>query len=228
MENCAYCGSNIIAGGKKECSLKFCNEECFQKGSAYVAKRLTEEMITEHVLTVHQGTCPKCQGSGPVDVYVSYRVWSAAVYISWSTRQQVSCRSCGISSNVGNSLFSLFLGWSCPLGLFLIPIQMGRNAISLLTSPDPARPSAALRAIVKANLMAELLAGRDALGDQEEKEEVLKSANAINGNNNLTEKTSSKNRCPECGNRYSFFDAVAQPKMCKRCWTQREEVGSPS
>jgi anti-anti-sigma factor len=81
--NCDYCGTGILFGGKREGNLRFCNTRC-QQGGAFLAlsRRVSDTQVQEMLWKVHQGMCPKCGGSGPVDVHTSYRVWSALVHMT--------------------------------------------------------------------------------------------------------------------------------------------------
>jgi len=111
MAKCNYCGSTILFGGKRQGDLRFCNATCAGRGSLLlISRQVPENIVNEAVLRVHQGLCPKCGGTGPVDVHVHHRVWSALVLTSWKSAPQISCRSCGVKSQMGDSVFSLVLG----------------------------------------------------------------------------------------------------------------------
>jgi hypothetical protein len=159
MAKCAYCGTTILFGGKKDGDLRFCNETCCEKGVAVrIARRLPEDEVQKRAAVVHQGNCPKCGGPGPVDVHVSYRVWSAVHLTSWQSRPQVSCRSCGVKHLLGDTAFSFLLGWwGFPFGLIVTPIQLFRNIVGLASSPDPTLPSEALASLVRADLAAQVV-----------------------------------------------------------------------
>ena len=125
MTNCDYCGTGILFGGKREGNLRFCNTRC-QQGGVFLAlsRQVSDTQVQEMLWKVHQGTCPKCGGSGPVDVHTSYRVWSALVLTNWSNSLQVSCRSC---KTVGR--FRVFPGAG------LVGISLGADY-----DPDSSRP----------------------------------------------------------------------------------------
>src|SRR5262245_65904674 len=90
MAACAYCGTSILFGGTREGDLRFCNADCQQKGYvAVVAQQVPEGVVSEQVSRVHQGLCPKCGGSGPVDVQNSYRVWSSVLMTWWDSSPHV-------------------------------------------------------------------------------------------------------------------------------------------
>ncbi len=151
MASCGYCGTTILFGGKREGEHKFCNDKCLQQGQLLsVANTIPLEVIQRHTHEVHQGACPQCDGPGPVDVHTSYRVWSAAVVTSWSSRPCVSCSGCGTKRKLGDALFSLLLGWwGFPWGILVTPVQIGRNLVAIVRKPAPGTPSAALEQMVR-------------------------------------------------------------------------------
>ena len=73
--------------------------------------QLPQEAVREFIKSVHSARSSRCNGPGPVDVHTSYRVWSALVLTSWSSRPAVTCGSCGVKSRLGNLVYCLFLGW---------------------------------------------------------------------------------------------------------------------
>src|SRR5579859_6096779 len=119
MPICAYCGKNITAGGVRAGNSIFCNGTCHQ--NAHLLKTspaIPEDILQEHLNTVWQGPCPKCQGPGPVDVHKYHEVWSVLVLTRWTSKQQLSCRSCAIKRQFGGIGFSLVAGWwGFPFGL---------------------------------------------------------------------------------------------------------------
>ena len=159
MAACAYCGTSILFGGSRDGDLRFCNGVCQQKGYvAVVARQVPDDVVAEQVSRVHQGLCPKCGGSGPVDVHTSYRVWSALLMTSWSSRPHVVCRSCGARARLADAAFSLFFGWwGIPWGFVMTPVQLCRNLVGLLRSPDAMRPSQQLSHLVRLHLAAHAL-----------------------------------------------------------------------
>jgi hypothetical protein len=158
MAKCAYCGS-IIFGGKRDANGRFCNEQCRGRGTLVAfSRQLPDSTVHAQVWKIHQGLCPKCGGEGPVDVYVSHRVWSLLILTSWSSALQLSCRRCGIKSQAAAVAFSLVLGWwGFPGGLIVTPIQIGRNFFSMTRPPEPSRPSPGLEQIVRMNIAAQTL-----------------------------------------------------------------------
>lgn len=159
MAKCDYCGTTILFGGVKDNDLRFCNKECYQKGHVLVLSRaIPIDVVENQVRQIHRGPCPNCQGSGPVDVHTSHRIYSALVYSSWSSIPKVCCRSCGIKSQIGNTIFSLVLGWwGFPWGFIMTPVQIGKNVIGLVKGPDESKPSGKLMNLVRVSIASQML-----------------------------------------------------------------------
>jgi hypothetical protein len=149
MATCASCGKTIESGGIRLGDRTFCDGTCLDtaralEGPPPAAARGVGGIARQ----IHAGPCPKCQGPGPVDVHDIYWVWSAIVFTRWGTRPQVSCRWCGIKSQVGGILQSIALGWwGFPWGIILTPVQIFRNAVGIISPPSPDEPSSKLRAM---------------------------------------------------------------------------------
>ncbi len=160
MAKCDYCGSTILFGGARDGDLRFCNARCQSAGTLLrLSNSIPEPSVQEVLWKVHQGACPKCGGRGPVDVHTSYWVWSALVLTQWSSRPQVSCRGCGVKSQLGATATSLVVGWwGIPWGLIFTPVQVIRNVVALASPPDANSPSPRLEKQVRLSLAAELAA----------------------------------------------------------------------
>jgi len=157
MAQCNYCESTILFGGARDGELRYCNARCKQSGRLLaVSNQIPQAHVQEQIWKVHQGACPKCGGSGPIDVHKSYRVWSAAVMTQWSSLLQVSCRSCGLKKQFADAGFSLLLGWwGFPWGLLVTPIQVGRNIWSAAQPPDPSKPSTQLERVLRISMASQ-------------------------------------------------------------------------
>lgn len=151
MAACSYCGSTILFGGIREGELRFCNEKCHEAGGVLVlAQNLPYDVIQQEAYQVFHGLCPRCQGSGPVDVYWSYRIWSALLFTSWTNTPNVCCSSCGRTQAIKDGLFSLFLGWwGIPWGVIMTPVQLVRNLRTVVSPAQPTSPSADLEHMVR-------------------------------------------------------------------------------
>jgi hypothetical protein len=146
MATCSTCQKTILFGGKRSGELRFCNDDCLQQGRMLLdAQALPTEIVWPALRELHQGLCPACGGSGPVDVHTSHEVWSIGILTSWKSVPAISCRPCAVKRQVGAIFFCLFLGWwGVPFGLLVTPLQLARNLGGLLRPPDPTRPSPAL------------------------------------------------------------------------------------
>jgi hypothetical protein len=103
---------------------------------------VNEDYIREQVKAIHQGTCPRCSCSGPVDVHASHWVWSAILFTRWGSSSHICCRKCGRVEQIKASLFSLVLGWwGFPWGFLVTPVQIIRNSIELFGGPSDSKPS---------------------------------------------------------------------------------------
>src|SRR5262245_8222316 len=160
MAKCAACQTTILFGGTGARDLGFCSGGCLQRGTtlSYLS-RVPESVVQQQIWAVHQGSCPRCRGRGPVDVRKSYRVWSALVVTQWMTRLNLCCQPCGTSARLKDSVFCLFLGWwGFPWGLIMTPVQIFRNVSNMFSTADPSRPSAELTRFVALQLASRLAA----------------------------------------------------------------------
>jgi hypothetical protein len=151
MAKCTACNSTILFGGKRDANGRFCNQKCQARGALLAAaKDIPEATIREQVWQIHQGLCPKCGGSGPVDVYVTHKVWSAVFLTSWKSTPEISCRSCVRKSQwVGVASSALLGWWGFPWGLLFTPIQIGKNLAAIAQSADASTPSPQLEKMVR-------------------------------------------------------------------------------
>lgn len=170
MAACDSCGTTILFGGVRDGDRRYCNGRCHEQGVLIqVADRVPAALIQSQVDAVHQGQCPRCGRPGPIDVHLSYRVYSVLVMTSWNSRQHLCCRSCAIKSQLGDVLFCAVLGWwGFPWGLLVTPVQIVRNLVNIGKAPDPSMPSDRLEKIVRVRVAAELV--NRANGDAESAE----------------------------------------------------------
>ena len=151
MAACDSCGATILFGGQSLGSYRFCNAQCASQGALLnLASQVPAELVHQQMWNLHQGPCPVCKGSGPVDVHTSYRVYSVLIMTSWRNQPRVSCRSCGVKAKVTDALVSLVAGWwGFPWGIIMTPVQLGRNLIGLARAPDTMGPSPELEKMVR-------------------------------------------------------------------------------
>lgn len=158
MATCAYCNTTILFGGKRQDGMRFCNAKCAEGGRLLsIGSQLPSADVLHFVRQVHQGNCPRCSGEGPVDVYKSYRVWSALFLTSWSIRPTVCCRSCGTKKTLLDTLYSTALGWwGVPWGVVMTPVQIVRNIKALIQRPNPKVPTAELERMVRLHMASSI------------------------------------------------------------------------
>jgi len=158
MAACGSCGTTILFGGTKHGGKTYCNATCRSRGLLLqMADQLPSEVVEETVESVFRGNCPSCKGPGPVDVHISYRVYSVILMTSWSSQPRICCRSCAVKNKLVSAVFSATLGWwGFPWGLLATPIQVGRNLAGLVPSQVRDRPSEALRNFIKINIASQL------------------------------------------------------------------------
>lgn len=159
MSSCGYCNSTIILGGVKHAGAVFCNQECLQKNAlSSVASQVPEQTIRSYVARIHRGNCGLCGGHGPVDVHTSYRIYSALFFSSWSSRPAICCQRCGNKRKIGDTVFSLFLGWwGIPWGLLMTPVQSIRNMIGLFRESNALEPSPELEKMVRLHIASDMI-----------------------------------------------------------------------
>ena len=162
MTTCAHCDELIVFGGKREGDSRYCNEKCLQAARAFqLAVDLPETVLTARVWEVYYGHCPKCRGPGPVDVRLGYRVWSALITSSFSTRPHVACRRCGQKARLKDAGFSLLFGWwGFPWGLLGTPVLVVRILLAILREEDTVQPSPLLFNVVGIQLAEQMLENR--------------------------------------------------------------------
>jgi hypothetical protein len=158
MASCAYCDSFILFGGKTDSTGYYCSERCQKAGillalGAQVPRQELERLANE----VHHANCPRCGSLGPVDVHKAHQVWSAIFLTSWSSKPELSCKSCATRRQLSAILFSgLFGWWGLPWGLVMTPVQIARNLAAMAGGPKPGEPSALLQKFVRLQAGARL------------------------------------------------------------------------
>jgi hypothetical protein len=122
-----------------------------------MASQDIEDYIREQVREIHQGNCPRCGASGPVDLHTSYWVWSALFFTRWGSSPLICCRKCGRTEQIKASLFSLFLGWwGFPWGILMTPFQIIRNLMGIFGGPSDTKPSENLYMVVHKHITQDL------------------------------------------------------------------------
>lgn len=159
MAKCAGCGTTILLGGVRDGEVRYCKEECRSNFLlSEVLRQIPFDVLESKVVEVHQGTCPKCGGEGPIDIHTSHTIYSLICFSTWRSRPQICCRFCGIKSQLGAAtLCSLFGWWSVPWGFVVTPVQIGRNLWGVVRSPSSSTPSTRLKAAVRHDVANQIL-----------------------------------------------------------------------
>lgn len=161
MASCAACNKTILFGGVKEGGHRFCNRKCLADGEVlFAAAQIPDDVVRQKAREVHAGACPVCQQHrGPVDIHTAHKIWSLVFMSSWSSRPQVSCRACGLKSQLYGTLSSLLIGWwGIPWGIIMTPVQICKNLFAMLRPHEAMTPSEQLEKLVRLNLATNAVA----------------------------------------------------------------------
>ena len=158
MAKCAQCNKTIIFGGVRDSSGLYCAANCQSLALLdAVTRSIPPEIISRRVDELHQGTCPRCQRVGGIDVHVAHSIWSAVILTRWVSTPQVSCLSCGNKARFTGILSSFFLGWwGFPWGILFTPVQISRNIWGIIRTQPSGVPSLALQQVAAQSLASEL------------------------------------------------------------------------
>jgi hypothetical protein len=165
MATCASCGSTILFGGVQDGQDRYCNATCSAEAALLrVSDAVSPDDVERTVRQVFDGPCPRCAGPGPVELHVSYRIWSALVMTQWRSIATVGCERCGRRARLGSLAFSLVLGWwGAPWGVLMTPVMVVRNLLGFRRSGGLNQPSEALRRSVRLGLAETLVAQQASL-----------------------------------------------------------------
>jgi hypothetical protein len=162
MATCDNCGTTILFGGVREGNYRFCKKACRDNAYGLIATAagLSDDLVAEQARKLHESSCPKCGGRGPVDMHSAHAVWSALVLTRWTSKSELSCQSCGTKAKWKALLSSSALGWwGFPWGLLVTPVQILRNISGFFKVPDPGKPSDQLLKLVRRQLSANVVRG---------------------------------------------------------------------
>ncbi|MHB9024995.1 MAG: hypothetical protein ACYC7E_12630 [Armatimonadota bacterium] len=155
MGKCGYCGTRIFLGGERRGDTIYCNQTCLQRHAVVkLTDSIPQEEVDAYIWEVFRGRCPECGGEGPIDVHISYRIFSVLMATVWSSHPMVSCKRCGTKKKLLDMVFSLFLGWwGLPWGIIITPIQIARNVFGIFSNPIITnRPSDTLITVLKTDI----------------------------------------------------------------------------
>lgn len=158
MAICDYCGGTYRGGAIKDGPYRYCMGQCHERGKALLRhiEHVPQSSIDSAVAHAHEGPCPSCAQIHNVDVYSSYRIYSALVYCSWKENSYIACRECAHKRQSDDLLFCFLAGWWSPPGLLVTPFIIFFSILAMLKRPNPEIPSERFRKLVKLNLARHL------------------------------------------------------------------------
>lgn len=99
MKVCRNCERIILFGGIERDGMTFCREECFRLAFPYGCLAIPDEVVEEIIRSIHDGNCPVCGCSGPVDAYfTAHPDGDEPSAKTW----RVSCQGCEAKSDLIN------------------------------------------------------------------------------------------------------------------------------
>ena len=162
MKSCRWCGAMLLWMKVRDGETYYCNQEHLIAGQAL--NKISDSEVSDWVQQVHQGSCSKCGGIGPIDIHSSHEVYSLLLFTRWKSLRNICCRKCGIKAQSLALIFSLFLGWwGFPWGLVMTPIQVIRNLFGLVLPPNASAPTSALVDMGRHELAIQKLSETNAL-----------------------------------------------------------------
>ncbi len=164
MTPCSFCGTSILFSGIRHGDGYYCNETCAADGQS---SHISQADVDLCASKLHQANCPRCKGSGPLDLYASHRVISILVLSYRQSLNTLSCAKCGAKAQIRDLLITVFAGWWSLHGLIWTPIMMARNLAAMGKKHDPLSPSLELRTMARRQL------GLDKKGDKNTLSAVL-------------------------------------------------------
>jgi len=157
MQNrCVFCNSLINSGVEDENKYKFCDSTCLYNYKVISTSNLiSDDIVEENTKQIHQGHCPICKKQrGSIDVHYSHSIYSLLLYSSWNSKTQISCRFCGLKSQIISSITSFLFGWwGFPWGMIYTPIQLIKNLDGIFLPSESTKPSIQLRNQIKLRLI---------------------------------------------------------------------------
>lgn len=140
---CPTCGNSILFGGIKDGKNKYCSKRCYEADEVgRHARELPSVNVEMFANEIHSGLCPKCNGTGPIDIHKSYSIYSIILYTSWKTNEHLICKKCASKQQATDLVGSFLLGWwGFPFGLIVTPIQILMNVVAMFQTPGRYGPT---------------------------------------------------------------------------------------
>jgi len=157
MATCDYCNQTYRGGAIKDGDYRYCTGLCHERGRVLldILKKIPESRVESVIADAHQSLCGSCEKNYGVDIYPSYRFWSAIIYWSWETNSKVLCRQCGRAKQLEDLAFCLIAGWWSPPGILITPFVVLANIIALCRRAESS-PSQRFKKLVRTNLARHL------------------------------------------------------------------------
>jgi hypothetical protein len=143
---CPSCGLSVLFGGIKHNGVKYCSKKCFDSDSTNrFASEIPDGEVESFAREIYAGSCPACNGDGPIDVFKSYFTYSIILYTNYKTKEHVVCVACARKVQRKDMALSALVGWwGFPFGLIITPIILLMNSVALLLNPAQKGPTKAL------------------------------------------------------------------------------------
>lgn len=153
MAKCSSCRTLIAWGGLYDGDFRNCSESCLDRGRVdRVTRAAPRELLDRYLRAVYQADCPQCGGPGPLDVYAAGHGALQFRTVLGDRLPPISCRSCGTKAELRATLGRAALTWWLPFEFILLPLALGRSAITLVMSRRRLGPSSLLERRVKIEL----------------------------------------------------------------------------
>ncbi len=158
---CPTCSKTILFGGIKVDDKKYCSKQCHEDGEiSRIAESFSDQTVEAFSAKIHNGTCPECDGEGPIDVHKSYFVYSFLISTNYRTNENVVCKKCATKRQWSDLIRSFFVGWwGLPFGLIIMPIMIIANIIAMFQNPHLKGPTKALNERSRLLLAAQKMEG---------------------------------------------------------------------
>ena len=157
MPSCDYCNQTYRGWAIKDGDYRYCMGLCYERGRVLLEflKKIPESQVESVIADAHRSLCSSCEKNYGVDVYPSYRFWSAFIFWSWETSSKVLCRQCGRAKQLEDLAICLIAGWWSPPGILIAPFAILANIIALFRRADSS-PSERFKKLVRINLARHL------------------------------------------------------------------------
>lgn len=166
---CAHCHKKVWVSAIEDGDQEFCSRSCLSAARLEEAAIDIDDAEAQRLAAeIRTGNCPSCSAIGsPIEIRRYHWVWSAVLISRWGTSSKLSCRRCGVQTNLWAIVSCLVLGWwGFPFGILLTPIQIAHNMGEIRRRSERDVPSGELVELARMQLAARLLAERTLPGEE--------------------------------------------------------------